>query len=244
MLRLTVLDAASRIDHLGRDIRLVIAEAHDQELLFREFARQPLHKVSVILRAHFLPAQIFVDLDVVAGIAPAGRQVRAIARVPGKMIGDGVNEQEERLSAALALHQAQGLVVKKMVGLDIARAHFLGIDHAPDAGRVLVGARGEERSRRGIQAEGLVAATPQRLRQAALDAVGRDARDKELHVSEGARRQSRQHVVFGEPGRPAGAFHEERARLAVDGAELVLVAGRHFHSRQGRDVEARIRRAP
>ena len=51
-----------------------------------------------------------LGFDAVAGIAPAGRQIRAILRVPGKMIGDGIHEHKERLLAALALHHAQGLM--------------------------------------------------------------------------------------------------------------------------------------
>ena len=101
-------------------------------------------------------------------------------------------------------------------------------------------ARAEKRAEPGIDAVGAIAAVVQRVRQASRDAPGGDPRHELGEMAVGARRQSAQHVVFGEPGRPARAFDQERALLAIERTEVALIAGRHLDARHGADVEARL----
>jgi len=54
----------------------MVAVAHDQERLAGKFLFQPIEEPPVVLRAHGLAAQIFVDARIVAEIAPVQHQVR------------------------------------------------------------------------------------------------------------------------------------------------------------------------
>ena len=89
-----------------------------------------------------------------------------------------------------------------------------------------------------IERERTIAAALERVRQAARHTAGGNARDEELKVAVGARRQSRQHVVLGIPARAAGAFHQELALLAVVRHEVATVVGRHLHPIDHTDIEA------
>src|SRR5260370_36595552 len=87
---------------------------------------------------------------------------------------------------------------------------------------------------------GLVAAAVPRQRESALAPPGGDAGAEIGEASERARGQTREHVVFRVPGRPAGAFDHEGALLAVERTEMIAIAGRHLDAGNGRDVEARL----
>ena len=58
------------IEQVRREFRLMIAVTHDQERLRRKFLFQPRDERGVIVGAHRLPAQIFIDHRLVAGRAP------------------------------------------------------------------------------------------------------------------------------------------------------------------------------
>ena len=91
--------ADRRVDDEMREVRLVVAEAHDQEGFRREVALQAIEQRRIILRGHALTAQIFVDIGRVAEIAPVRRQLGPQPAVPGKVIGDRVDEEEQRPAA-------------------------------------------------------------------------------------------------------------------------------------------------
>ena len=108
-----------------------------------------------------------------------------------------------------------------------------------DAGRGLETAGADERPEPGVEAVGLVAAAPQRIRQPALDPAGGDAGDGVGEPPVGAHREAGEHVVLGEPARPAGALDHERPRLAVGRAETLVVVRRQLDAGHHGDVEAR-----
>src|SRR5262245_64286850 len=119
------------------------------------------------------------------------------------------------LFASFALDHPQGLVKVEPVRLHVARrAHLPQVAEVLDAGAGLEPAGAEEGAVGRIEAERPVAAAAQRLRQATLDAPGRDARDVEHETPVGARRKTGQHVVLGVPARPAGRLDEQGSRLA------------------------------
>src|SRR3954453_1217110 len=122
-------------------------------------------------------------------------------------------------------HQRQSLVVEKAVGLDVLGAEIVGIIEMLDAGGGLETACAHESAIGGIERQGTVSATPQREWQSALDAPGGDARDEVREPSKGSRRQPRQHIVFGEPARPAIALGQKLALLAVERFEMAAVGG-------------------
>src|SRR5476649_2705466 len=160
--------------------RLIIAKTNDQEGLARKFPLQVSDEAGVVLCAHGLPADIFVDLRLIAGRSPIRRQLRTKSRVPGKVIGRRVNKNEKRRTIALALDQIQRLVVIEMVRLHVARAHFFRVDEPIDAGRRLKSPRAEKRAVGRIEREGFISATAQRLRQSALDAIGGQTCEKKF----------------------------------------------------------------
>lgn len=53
------------IDHRAREVRLVVAEAHDQETLFGKIALQARKESRVVDLGQMLPPQIFVDVGAV-----------------------------------------------------------------------------------------------------------------------------------------------------------------------------------
>ncbi len=81
------------------------------------------------------------------------------------MIDGHIDENEKRRSAALTLDQPQRLIVKEMIGLEIALyPHLFQIDKVFDAGGRLEHAGAKEGAIERIKAERLVAAPSQRLR--------------------------------------------------------------------------------
>src|SRR5438105_13710680 len=90
------------INDASTELRLMIAITYDQKRFSGEFPSQPLQKTPIVVRCHFLTANIFIDLRIIAGIAPLRRKRRAQALVPREMIGDRVNVEEERSTPALA----------------------------------------------------------------------------------------------------------------------------------------------
>ena len=77
---------------MRREFRLMIAITHDQERLPGKLLLQACEKAAVIVRAHRLPAQIFIDHGLVAGRAPWRRQVAAKPRLPGEVVGGEIDE--------------------------------------------------------------------------------------------------------------------------------------------------------
>src|SRR5262245_27662416 len=72
-----------RVDEPPGKQRLVVAEAHDEDLLAGELAGKTLLELRVVMHAHFLAAQVFVDLRGVARIDPAGQEIGAVAVIQG-----------------------------------------------------------------------------------------------------------------------------------------------------------------
>ncbi len=219
------------LDQVRGEIRLMIAEPHQQERLVGEFALQPRQEFRIVLRAHRLPAQIFVDRRHVAQILPLRHQVGPVAVVPGKMIGGEIDENEHRAARVLLADHPRRSVEEETVGLDRFRAQIVLVVEMLHAGRGLEAARAHEGAERRIEREGAIAAAPQRRRQPAIDAAGGDAGHEIGEAAERARRQALQHIVFGEPARAAVAFDQEIALLAVERLEMRAIAVRHLDAR-------------
>ena len=198
-------------------------------------------EVGIIARAHALAANVFVGFRSVAEAFPLRRQVGTEGRSPWKVVGGDIDEDEERRCVSLAPDHVSRLAEIERIGLHVARrAHLLEIDEGLDPRAGLETPRAEEGAVGGIEAERLVAASAERVRQAALYAAGGDAGDIEHEAAIRARRKAGKHVVFGIPGRAAGRLDEQRARFAVEGPEVLAVPGRDFDAGRGRDVEARL----
>ena len=128
------------------------------------------------------------------------------------------------VAGGLLRHQAQRLVVKEAVGLDIFGAEIVGVVEMLDAGGGLETARAHEGAKGRIERQRIVAAAAQRQRQPALDPAGRDAGHEIGKAAERTRRKPGEHIVFGEPARAAIALGEEFALLAVERLEIAAVA--------------------
>src|SRR5262245_63617105 len=72
-----------RVDEAAGKQRLVVAEAHDEDLLADKLAGKALLELRVVVHAHFLAAQVLVDLQRVARIDPAGQEIGAVAVIQG-----------------------------------------------------------------------------------------------------------------------------------------------------------------
>ena len=226
----------------------MIAEAHDQERLVREIALQPLDERLVVMRAHVLPAQIFVDavaFDVaVAEVAPVGGQLVAIAVRPGEMVGHQIGEDEHRPLRAVALQQIGGEGVIEFVRLDVAGLEVLGVVEVIDAERLLEIARAEKSAEPGIDAVGAIAAVVQRVRQAPRDAARRRSASR-------TRRNGRRSAPTVRSARCIRCTRSARPRLRPGTcAPCHRTNGSGSDSRRGTltpgtraDVEARTRRA-
>ena len=68
-----------RINDAGTELRLMIAITYDQKRFSGEVPSQPLQKAPVVVRCHFLTPNIFIDLRIIAGIAPLRRKLGAQA---------------------------------------------------------------------------------------------------------------------------------------------------------------------
>ena len=155
------------------------------------------------------------------------------------MIGDIVDVEEERPVAALALDNLDGLIEIETVGLEIRGAEVAHVQIMRDADRRLEGTRAEKSTVERIEAEGLVAATAQRQRQASIDVSRGDPGDGRRETSVGTGRKAGEHIVLGEPAWSADALDDELARLAVQRLEMMLIAGWHFYAWRDRNVETR-----
>src|SRR5205085_927459 len=100
-------------------------------------------------------------------------------------------------------------VVVEPVGLEHAAAHVLAVDEMLYASAGIERARRQKIAEYGMIGEGPVAAMGERARQTARDPPGSDAANEKLEAAEGARRQTSQHIVLGDPARAAGAFHQK-----------------------------------
>ena len=127
------------------------------------------------MRCHFLTANIFIDLRIIAEITPAWRKLRAQALVPREMIGDRVNVKEERSSASLAFNNLKSLIEIKTIGLEVTRAKVDHVQIARDACSLLESPRAQKSSIERIQAEGLIAAAAQGVRKSDAHAAGGDS---------------------------------------------------------------------
>src|SRR5262249_3329764 len=136
--------------------------------------------------------------------------------VPGEVVRGQIDVKEHRSTPALLFDHARGGIEIEMIRLEDVAAERLAIDEIFDADALVIRAGSEEAAVDRIDGVGAVAATLQGPWQPALDPAGRDAGDEELEAPVGARRQAREHVVFGVPARPSGALDQELARLAVE----------------------------
>src|SRR5712672_2838417 len=109
-----------------------------------------------------------------------------------------------------------------------------------DAGGGLEAARAHEGAIGRIERDRVVAAAAQRQRQSALDAARGDPRHEVGEAPERARRQAGEHIVFGEPARPAIALGQEFSLLAVEGLEVTAIALRHLDAFGLTNVETRL----
>ena len=153
------------------------------------------------------------------------------------MIGGEIDEREQRRRRRLLRHQAERLVIEEAVGLDVPGAEIVRVIEVLDAGGQLETARAHEGAEGRIQRDRIVAAAAQRQRQAALDAARGDAGHEIGEPAERPRRQPGQHVVFGEPARPAIALGQEFALLAVERVELAAIAFRHLDAAGRANIE-------
>src|SRR6516162_734019 len=147
------------VDEPLRKQRLVVAEAHEQELLVGKFAPKPLLELSVVARAHLLAAKIFVDLERISRIDPFGQEIGTVVVIPGKVVGGEVDEDKDRTAIAVLSNHPSGLVVKEAVGVGRAGVQLLGIEEMFDAGGCLKAAGADEGPEPGIEAVGAVAAS-------------------------------------------------------------------------------------
>src|SRR5438270_2290306 len=153
----------------------MIAITYDQKRFSGEFPTQPLQKTPIVVRCHFLTANIFIDRWIIAGIAPVGRQLGTQALVPREMIGHRVNVKEERSANALTFDNLNSLIEIKTIGLEVARAKVDHVQIARDPCSLLESPRAQKSSIERIQAEGLIAAAAQGVWQSTGDAPGGDS---------------------------------------------------------------------
>src|SRR5262249_28466675 len=121
---------------LGKQ-RLVVAEAHEQELLVGKFAPKPRFELSVVVHAHLLAAKVFVDLERVSRIDPAGHEIGTVVVIPGKVVGGEIDEDKDRTVAAISSDHLGGTVVKEDVSIGRAGVQLLGIEEMFDTGGCL-----------------------------------------------------------------------------------------------------------
>src|SRR5262249_51809259 len=153
-----------RVDEALGKQRLVVAEAHEQELLIGKFAAKPRFELSVVARAHLLAAKIFVDLERISRIDPVGQEVGTVVVIPGKVVGGEIDEDKNR-TAGLS-DQLRGTIVKENIGIGRPRVQLLGIEEMLDASGCLKAAGAGEGPEPGIETVGAVAALAQRVGQA------------------------------------------------------------------------------
>src|SRR5262249_34752319 len=167
-----------RLDVASGKQRLMIPEPHDQERLAGKFALKTRFELPVVVGAHLLAAQIFVDLERISRIDPARQEVGAVAEIPWKMVHCGIDENEYLAMTVILRDHARRIVVKKTVGIRGPGVHLLGVEEMLDAGGCVEATRTDEGAEPGIEAIGAIAALAQRGRQAALHAPGGEAGDR------------------------------------------------------------------
>ena len=122
-------------------VAVMIAVSDDQERLARENLFKPLQEFAVVMGGHPLPANILLDIGRVAQIAPIRRKFGTQALVPREMIGDGIDINEKRAIAALALDKLGSSVEVKAIRLEITGAKVDHVQVVRDAGRRLESTR-------------------------------------------------------------------------------------------------------
>jgi len=155
------------------------------------------------------------------------------------MVGGEIDIEEHRRARVLAPDQARGVVVVERVGLEYMASGVDAVDEMLHAGALAERAGGQKAADHRKDREGPVAAAGERARQAARHPPGGDGGDEKLERSIGARGQAGEHVVFGEPARAAGPFHQKFPRLAVEGQEVAAVILGYLDPVDGPDIEAR-----
>src|SRR4051812_689890 len=108
-----------------------------------------------------LAAEIFVDVRPVAGIAPLRREIGAEAEVPREMVLRRIDQQEQRVLAALLRDRVRRLVEIERVRVEEFRAERGGVEKVLNAGGRLEVARAEKCAVHRVKREGLVAAMAQ-----------------------------------------------------------------------------------
>src|SRR6266550_1162906 len=122
----------------------MIAITHDQERFRREFPPQLLQQRPVVVCRHNLTANIFIDAGAVSEIDPIRCELGTEARIPWKMICNGINVQEHRAVTALMVDELYGLTEIKTVSLETACAKVTHIQIALNASRRLKCTRTEK----------------------------------------------------------------------------------------------------
>src|SRR5262245_22983570 len=150
--------AERRVDVAFREQRLMIAEPHDQERLAGKFARETRFELHVVVGAYLLAAQIFIDLERISRIDPAGQEVGTIAEIPWKMVHREIDEDEYRAMIVIVCDHSRGIIVIKAVGIRGPGVHLFGVEEMLDAGGCVEPTRPDEGAEPGIEAIGAIAA--------------------------------------------------------------------------------------
>src|SRR6516162_6338615 len=162
----------------------MVSKPYKQEGVLRKVVRETCEEVGIVVRAHALASNIFVDLRGIAESFPVRRQIRTENRCPGKVVGCRIDEDEQRGAAALAPEHIPGLVEIEPIGLHVAgHPHVAEISELLDPGGGLESAGAQKGAVGRIEAECLVGAVTQRLGKATSDPTGGDARDIEHEAS-------------------------------------------------------------
>src|SRR5262245_64272534 len=113
----------------------MIPEPHDQERLAGKLALETRFELRVVVGAHLLTAQIFVDLERISRIDPARQEVGAVAEIPWKMVHCEIDENEYLAMTVMLRDHARRIVVKKTVGIHGPAVHPLAVQEMLAAGR-------------------------------------------------------------------------------------------------------------
>src|SRR5690348_13806214 len=208
----------------------MIAIPNNEKGLRGKSSSKPFQQVSIVGRGHFLSANVFVDHLPVARIIPIRRQFRAQPLVPGEMVGDRIDVDEQRTMVSFAFDHVDSAVKIEAVAFEVARSQIPHVEIMRYAGRCLKAARIEKGTVKRIQAEGLIATLIQQARQSTIYATGRDPRHRGRKAAERSNGKTRQHVEFREPAWAANSLHDKPALLAVERSKMPAIAGRHLHA--------------
>src|SRR5215211_6010423 len=217
----------------------MIAIADDEEGLRGKRSSKPFQERLIFPRRHSLAPNVLLHVGSIAKVAPIGRQLRAQPLVPRKMIGHCIHIEKQWPLAAFSLDQIDRPVIVETISFEAARSQVLNIQIMCDTGGRLKCARPEKGAVERIEAEGLVAAALQYARQPAIDVTGSDPCYRRCKPPERADRQTREHVVFGEPAWSADALDEKLARPAIERLKMSMIPSRHLDPGRHCDVKAR-----